>query len=195
MVKNNINKEGSHSEDADIIRSVAGGRLDAFRLVVERYMDMVARTSWRILCDRNAGDEVTRSVFMWIWKRSSSYDEILSVRAWIYRITCSFCYERLRRRRWLDILAMSPDVYDKSAPQALSEEDDYITKETWVVFCRASRELTAEQRVVYVLYELEGVSLHEAAAITGKHFDEAGRDLRTARNRVKRELEIYGKVR
>ena len=110
-------------------------------------------------------------------------------------MTCIFCYERLRRSRWLDFLAMRSDVYEASAPPVQSRKDDYIIKETWVIFCRASRELTAEQRVVYVLCELEGLSVHEAAVMAGRHFDEVGNDLRTARNRVRRELEIYGKVR
>ena len=195
MDMNDMNKEVNRCSDADLIRSVAGGRLDAFRAVMEKYLDMVARTSYRILCDRGAADEVTCSVFMSIWNDSASYDEIVDVKAWIYRMICDFCLGRLRRRGWLDIFAVRPDVYEKSAPRARLREDDYITKETWVIFCRASRELTAEQRIAYVLCELEGVSVHEAAVITRRHFDEIVSDRRTARNRVKRELEIYGKVR
>lgn len=190
-----MNKEVNRCSDADLIRSVAGGRMDMFRVIVEKYLDMVARTSYRILCDRGAADEVTCSVFMSIWNDSASYDEVIDVKSWIYRMTCDFCLGRLHRREWLDIFAMRPDVYEKSAPRARLQEDDYITKETWVVFCRASRELTAEQRIAYVLCELEGVSVHEAVVMTRRHFDEIVRDLRTARNRVKRELEIYGKVR
>lgn len=190
-----MNKDVNRYDDADLIRSVAGGRMDMFRVIVEKYLNMVARTSYRILCDRNAADEAARSVFVSIWNNSASYDEIMGVKAWIYRMTCDLCLERLHRRVWLDIFAVRPDVYEKSAPRAHVREDDYITKETWVIFCRASRELTAEQRIAYVLCELEGVSVHEAVVITRRHFGEIVRDLRTARNRVKRELEIYGKVR
>ena len=184
MDKDRVNRKGNCSGDAG-----------SFRLIVDRYLDMVARTSYRILCNRGAADEVTRSVFKWIWKKSAFYDEVLDVRALICRMTCTFCYERLRRRRWLDFLTMRSDVYETSAPPVHSQKDEYIIKETWVIFCRASRELTAEQRVVYVLCELEGVSVHEAAVMAGRDFDEARDDLRTARHRIRRELEIYGKVR
>lgn len=195
MDMNDMNKEVNRCSDADLIRSVAGGRMDMFRVIVGKYLDMVARTSYRILCDRGTADEVTCSVFMSIWNDSASYDEIMDVKSWIYRMTCDFCLVRLHRRVCLDMFAVRPDVYEKSAPRARLQEDDYITKETWVIFCRASRELTAEQRIAYVLCELEGVSVHEAVVMTRRHFDEIVRDLRTARNRVKRELEIYGKVR
>ena len=195
MITNDIHKEGRYSSDADIIRSIANGRLDAFNVIIDRYLDLVSRTSYLILCDRAASNEVTRSVFGWIWKKSSSYDEILSVEDWIYRITCSFCHVRLRRRRLLDYMAFQSDVYEKSAPEAFSQEEEYMTKEAWVIFCRASWELSSEQRIVYVLCELEGISVREAAVITGRYFEVTQNDLRTARNGVKRELEIYGKVR
>ena len=78
-----MNKEVNRCSDADLIRSVAGGRMDMFRVIVEKYLDMVARTSYRILCDRGAADEVTCSVFMSIWNDSASYDEVIDVKSWI----------------------------------------------------------------------------------------------------------------
>ena len=75
-----MNKEVNRCSDADLIRSVAGGRMDMFRVIVEKYLDMVARTSYRILCDRGAADEVTCSVFMSLWNDSASYDEVIDVK-------------------------------------------------------------------------------------------------------------------
>ena len=188
-MNNNI---GKYTSDAALMGAVAIGLQDALRTVIDRYMSMVSRTSYRILCDMDDSEEITQEVFIRIWRNASDFDGRYSLSIWIYRITCNLCYDRLLRRK---ILPISPSVYETSAPEAQSSEEDFITKETWEIFCRASSSLSMKQRAVFTLRDLEGLDTAEVEAITGLTPDQIKSNLHIARNKIIQELEKYGKVR
>ena len=183
------------SGDAYLMREVALGRSAALKIIMDRYMSMVSRTSYRILCDRSESEDVTQEVFIKVWRNAASYDERYSVLTWLYRITCNLCFDRLRRRRFMDLFSIRPSVYESSAPAAMSPEEDFITKETWAIFCRASQGLSPKQRTVFTLRDLEGLSTEKVASITGMTADQIKSNLHIARKKIRQELERYGKVR
>lgn len=183
------------SGDAALMTEVVLGRHEALRLIMDRYMSMVSRTSYRILCDRSDSEDVTQEVFIKVWRNAASYDARYSISTWIYRITVNLCYDRMRRRRIMGVFSIRPAVYETSAPTALSPEEDFITKETWAIFCRASQQLSPKQRTVFTLRDLEGLSTEETSSITGMTTDQIKSNLHFARKRIRQELERYGKVR
>ena len=183
------------ASDASLIREVVLGRREALKVIMDRYMTMVSRTAYRIMCDRPDSEDITREVFITVWRKASSYDGRYSVSTWLYRITCNLCLKRLRRRRILELFSIRPSVYESSAPSAKSPEEDFITKETWAIFCRASLELSPRQRAVFTLLDLEGLSVEEVISITGMTTDEVKDNLHIARKKIRQELERYGKVR
>ena len=183
------------ASDAFLMREVALGRRDALKVIMDRYMTMVSRTAYRIMCDRPDSEDITREVFIMVWRNASSYDGRYSVSTWLYGITCNFCLKRLRRRRIMELFSIRPSVYESSAPAAMSPEEDFITKETWAIFCRASLELSPRQRIVFTLLDLEGLSAEEVISITGMTTDEVKDNLHIARKKIRQELERYGKVR
>ena len=183
------------ASDEGLMEAVSQGRHDALNILLDRYMSVVSRTSYRILCDQADSDYVTQKVFLKLWSSLSGYDGRYTLMIWIYRITCSLCLERLHRRKFLDLLAISSSVYEMSAPQPLSPEEDFITKETWEIFCRVSRHLSPRQRMVFVLCDLEGLTIEESGTITGLGQEQVKEGLRTARKVLRTELERYGKVR
>lgn len=187
--------EGKYASEAALMDAVALGRQEALSIVLDRYMQMVSRTSYRILCDRGDSEDVTQEVFIKVWRNASGFDGRYSLSTWIYRITCNLCYDRLRRRRVLSLLSITPSVYETSAPVALSPEEDFITKETWEIFCRASRNLSPKQRTVFTLRDLEGLDTEEVKAVTGLTSDQIKSNLHIARKKIRQELEQYGKVR
>lgn len=187
--------DGHKPVDAVLMGDVALGRQSALKQLLDRYLDMVFRTSYRILCDLKDSEEVTQKVFLHIWKNASGYDCQYSVSTWIYRIVVRLCHERLRKRRITYLLSSGQVVYEASAPAALSPEEDFITKETWAIFCRASSELSPKHRTIFVLKELEGLPTEDIALITGMSSGQIKSHLDLARKRIIEELEIYGKVR
>lgn len=183
------------ASDASLVREVVLGRREALKVVMDRYMTMVSRTAYRIMCDRPDSEDITREVFIIVWRNASSYDGRYSVSTWLYGITCNLCLKRLRRRRIMELFSIRPSVYESSAPAAMSPEEDFITKETWAIFCRASQKLSPRQRVVFTLLDLEGLSAEEVISITGMTTDEVKDNLHIARKKIRQELERYGKVR
>jgi len=184
-----------HYTDGELMRDMALGRKEAMKLILDRYMAMVSRSAYRILCDREDCEYVTREIFKIIWDNASSYDGRYPISIWICRIVCRVCLARLRRRRILDVLSIRPSVYEPSDPSALSSDEEYIEKETWAVFCRASHGFSTKQRIIYAFKELEGFSVFDVASITGMKTDQIRADLYVARKKVKQELERYGNVR
>lgn len=190
-----IHSDMGFENEVALMDAVSQGRKEALDVLLDRYMVMVSRTSFRILCDQEDSDAVTREVFMKIWMRSSGFDGRYSLSILVYRMTCRQCRKRLRRRWILDLLNLSPSIYETSSPQMLFPEDDYITKEAWEIFCRASRNLSPRQRTIYALRELELLKEDEVEAVTGMSPGRMKEHLEAARENVIRELQVYGKVR
>ncbi len=176
------------------MRGVSLGDPAAFETLMDRYLPMVSRVSYRILCDIPESEAVTKEVFLRVWRSAGEYDFRHGVSVWISRIIYNLCYIHLRRIRFLDLLFIHQAVYETSAPQPLSPEEDFITKETWEIYCRAARFLTARQRAVFVFRELEELSTEDVAAIMRMRSDRVRYNLVAARERIRQELAEYGKV-
>ena len=67
-------KGEKYTSDAALMGAVAVGRQDALSVVLDRYMPMVSRVSYRILCDRCDSEDVTQEVFIKVWRNSSGFD-------------------------------------------------------------------------------------------------------------------------
>lgn len=174
---------------------IKGMRDEAFCELVSSYMPAVSRISYRILCDRPDSESVSCDVFMKVWRNPSGYDDVLRMDLWIYRIVCRMCIGRLRWRGFQEILSIRRPVYELSSPEALTPEEDYITRESWDIYCRASRNLSPRQRAVYVLMELEGLSVDEASYVLGMTAGRVEEFHAEAVARIKEELGFYGEVR
>ncbi len=181
-------------DDSALMKSTALGSPEAMEILMDRYLPMVSRISYRILCDIPESEAVTEEVFMKVWRSAGEYDFRRGVSVWICRIIYNLCYIHLRRLRFLDLLSIRPSVYETSAPQPLSPEEDFNTKKTWEIYCRATRYLTARQRAVFVFRELEELSTAEVSSIMAMRSDHIRDNLLTAREKIKIELAKYGEV-
>ncbi len=184
----------SSSSDATLIKEISLGSSEAMDILMERYLPLVSRIAYRILCDIPESESVTKEVFLKVWRSAGEYDFRQGVSVWISRIICNLCYIHLRRISFLGLLSIRPSVYETSAPHPLTPEEDFITKETWGIYCRATRFMTPRQRMVFVFRDLEGFSIADVSDIMHMRSDRVRRNLLIARDKVKLELAKYGKV-
>ena len=149
-----------------LMQAVVEGKENAFHIILDTYVDLVVRTSFRILCDSKDSKNVAMEVFDRIWRKAERYDRSRPLTEWILVLTCKLCRRRDVINRLFRIMDVSPELYNTSPP-SLPWEEDYITKQAWEIYCRTSRKLSLRDRVVYTLCELEGLSISQVHYITG----------------------------
>lgn len=178
--------------DIALIKDVSYGNMEAFDELMNRYLDLVSRTSFRILCDRKDSEYVTARVFVSLWCDVLDYDDRFTVAEWLLRKTCINARLRIMRRRILRIFGVINDVFVNVSPVA-SDEDDYVTKQAWELHCRAVSHMTPLQAAVYALCVLEDMSVEEVAFITGLTRFRIGLASERAEDKVRNRLKDYDK--
>ncbi len=180
--------------DESLMKGIALGSPDAMAVLMDRYLPMVSRISYRILCDIKESEEVTRDVFIDVWKTAELYDFRTSVSLWICRMVYRLCRLHLLKLRILDLISGHSSVYETSAPAPVSPEEDYNTKETWGIYCRAARFLSTKEIAAFVFIELEEMPVSDVSRIMGMNSSSVRENLLVARGKIKEELKKYGKV-
>lgn len=174
-----------------LIKEVSEGNRSAFLTLMDVCLPLVSRTSYRIMCDRGDSEYITERVMLTLWREPMSFAD--DIRYELLRRTCHSCRIRLFRRRVLQLFSIDPDVYVASSPRVHSY-DEYVARQAWQVFCRASSAFTDLQRVIYTLCELEQLPVGYVSVLTGNRPVLIERLLKSSRAVVEEELEHYGRI-
>ena len=167
--------------------SIGCGDMRAMKHLMDRYLDVVFRTSFRILCDKKDSEAVTQEVFLHAWNDSESFDGSLPLEAWLLHHTCKYARLRIVRRRIMFIFGERPDLYVTTAPKTPAY-DDYVTKQAWELYCRISVELSITHRILFALCVLDGISEKDASMITGISRRRISGLITSAETKFKKEL-------
>lgn len=172
--------------------SIGCGDMRAMKHLLDKYLDLVSRTSFRILCDRKDSEAVTCDVFIHAWNYSEKFDGTMALELWLLRLTSRYSRLRVIRRHLMYIFGQRPDLFVTTAPKA-ADYDDYVTKQAWELFCRASARLSVRQRTVFTLSVLEEIPEDDITVITNISKRRLPGFLSGAESRIKKELKRYGK--
>jgi DNA-directed RNA polymerase specialized sigma24 family protein len=182
----------NRSSEKALMHSVGCGDVRAMKHLMDEYLDLVSKTSFRILCDRKDSEAVTTDVFVHAWNYSERFDGSMPLRIWLLRLASRYSRLRVVRRRLMYLFGQRPDLFVTTAPKA-AEYDDYVTKQAWELYCRASLRLSIRQRILFTLCVLEELSDDEASRITDIPRRVINGLLTTAEYRIRKELRRYGK--
>lgn len=179
-------------QDMPLLKQMHRGSEKAFEALMEKYLPLISRTSFRILCDRSDSEAVTEKVFVQLWHDVMSYDDRFTLAEWLLRRACVYSRLRISRRRLLYFTGVRPDLFALSKPK-VEHVDDYLTTMAWEVFCRASSKMTPVQRIVFSLAVLEQLPDYKVAEITGLFKYRVNIALHRAQQKIYAELKRFGK--
>jgi RNA polymerase sigma-70 factor (ECF subfamily) len=154
--------EAQRLGDAELLRGVASGDLEALGHLYDRY----ARDVWRAVCrSLHEGadvDDVVHAVFLALPRIAESYDGRSSCRSWLCGIAVRFAL-RHRRGRGRFLRVIGAFVQTVSEPWSRHPEREAASHEDLSRLQQALDRLSDKKRAVFVLVELEGLSAEEAA--------------------------------
>ena len=148
-------------EDEQAIGRVLSGDRDAFRSLVEMHQSAVSATIRALLSQCSEWEDIAQEVFLAAYRHLATFDGAkASFRTWLLAIARNQCRNVRQSRIPTQDVAM-PDLVDGRSPEALACEAEWFER-----LDEALAGLPEEQRLVFVLVELQGLSYQEAADIS-----------------------------
>jgi RNA polymerase sigma-70 factor (ECF subfamily) len=158
-------------DDQALIAGARAGNPDAFNVLVRAYQDAAYNVAYRVLGQPEAAADATQDAFLAAYRALPAFRGG-SFKAWLLRIVTNACYDQLRLKKRrpqtaLDDLSEDPDyspalmAHDEGPAEAALRHDLAQTLEV------AISKLPADQRVVVILSDVEGLSYEEIATATG----------------------------
>jgi RNA polymerase sigma-70 factor (ECF subfamily) len=162
-----------NSEEAALVRRVQARDEMAFREIVERYQAKVFSIIYGILRNHNDAEDIAQQVFSKIYFSIRNFDFRSSLLTWIYKITVNECYDYLRKKR-VRKLVYESDFSEDDAHRMESSDpavDPAVPVDRTLVqrdlVSKLLEKVSAEDRSLILLKEVEGHSVEELAAMTG----------------------------
>ncbi len=144
--------------DGEIVRAVLAGDRERYAELVDRYRDRYARYAARMLGSADAGEDAVQDAFVRAYDQLAQCHEPDKFVGWFFLILRNRCFAERRRSRGYAPLEAA------AALAAVEQSDNGAeTAERRRALQLALLELTAEQREVFVLKHVEGLSYGEIA--------------------------------
>jgi len=145
--------------DRALVERARHGDREAFAVLVHQVSDSLYAVAYRILRDTGLAEDALQNALVLAWRRLPKLREPDRFEAWIHRILVHACYDESQRTRsWrASVTALPIDLpggFDGSSTVADRDELE-----------RAFRQLSIEQRSVFVLHHYLGLPLVEIAEL------------------------------
>jgi len=189
------------SQEAALIRRVQAGDEMAFREIVERYQSKIFSIIYGILRNHNDAEDIAQQVFTKVYFSVGNFDFRSSLLTWVYKITVNECYDYLRKKRVRKLVYESD--FSQEDTQRMEASEPAVDKGPAVDDRLANRELalkllskvSAEDRSLILLKEVEGHSVEELAGMTGLNENTIKVKLFRTRQKLLKAAQRLGKVR
>lgn len=177
--------------ERDIIIRCQQGDKQAFRWVVQTYQQMIFSLALKMLCDEEEAKDMVQETFLRVWQNIRDFDLKRTFTTWLYTIASRLCLDWLKRKSRIvplpeDELVLRNYVADNDSQRTLENSE-------WISIVRLmADELSAKQKLVFTLCQLEGLLSSEVEQITGLDARQVKSNLFVARQTIRKRLTELG---
>lgn len=191
--------ESEHSRgEPALVAAAQKGDLAARERIVLDYQKMVYNLALRLTRDRDEAAVVLQETFLKVFRALPRFRSRSRLKTWIYRIATNEALSRIRRARGrsfveLDDLDADPELDLSFAARSLQQNphDLLENRELRDRLDAAMDDLPPRHRTAFVLVDIEGLPLREAAAYAGVTLPAMKTDLHRARLFLRNRLASY----
>jgi RNA polymerase sigma-70 factor (ECF subfamily) len=180
--------------DTVLVARAKGGELEAFEILITRYERPIYSLARRILANDHDAEDVTQTTFLNLLEHLNGFREEASFSTWIHRIATFAALKILRKRRGLPTVSLDAPLDNRDGDEAIPHPEfiadwehtpDALAgrNETRRAIEDALTRLDDKHRVVFLLRDVQGFSVHETAEALG--ITEANVKVRLLRARLR----------
>jgi len=186
------------STDTELAGRLRQGDAAAFRILMQRHNQRLFRMARSILRDSADAEDAVQDAYVLAFTRIDQFRQAASLGTWLSRIVLNEAFRRLRQRKDMSGLDGHDDISGKApiaqvipfpgAQGQTTPEEDAARAEIRRVLEHAIDTLPDMFRVVFVLREIEQMSVEETAACLTIQTDTVKTRLHRARRLLGRSL-------
>lgn len=152
--------------DAKLIKNFLNGDVQAFNRLVNRWQQRIHRFAYRYFASHDDAKEITQKTFIKAYNKLDTLEDTEKFSAWIYRIANNLCLDETRRAGRRRSAPMEALPNQPIADSLSSNPDRVIQQENLESILQlALKQIPAEQRIVIIMKEYEGLKFREIAEI------------------------------
>ncbi len=166
----------SELPDVELVRLAKTGELLAFEELVNRYERKVYTLAWRVVRHQQDAEDITQQTFLSALEHLGDFREEAAFSTWLLRIATFGALKILRKKRGLAFVSLEENLEPASEsippPEFIADwrespETLVGQKETGRIIDEALGRLDEKHRLVFLLRDVEGLSIRETSAALG----------------------------
>ncbi len=157
----------SEPDDETLVGAVLAGNAAMFTTLVVRHTQRLYGLALRLLGNSEEAEDATQEAFIHAYTHLVSFHGSASFATWLYRILLNVCRDQLRRRqvRQRTIELARVDQLWADERYTVDPERVVLALENRRLIEQALHQLPATYRATLLLHEVDGLTLHEIAAM------------------------------
>ena len=186
------------SDDLDLVHASKNGDVSAFDQLVGRYDRKLLRIAQNITHNREDSQDAVQEAFLKAFQHLGQFREDSQFSTWLIRITMNQSLMKLRKQRAIREVSFDEDFQADGdmlplevADWAPNPEELYTTSELRDILTKTLRELRPILRAVFVLRDIEGLSIVQTAEVLDLSHTAVKARLRRARLQLRGRLNKY----
>ncbi len=182
-----------YSEELNLIESAQRGDTLAFRKLVEMHQRFAYSVAFRFTGNAPDAEDITQEVFIKLWKNLGKYKQGIKLTTWLYQIITNQCLDYLKsaskRQQMKNVeIKLGKQIIDES-----NHEQQINDRELLQVVTTLAKQLTPKQQTVFILRDLEGLSVEEVCEVLNMSSGKMKSNLYYARQKIRQDLTQYYK--
>ena len=179
----------------ELIQGLRNGDEAAFKYLVDTYKDRVFNTAIGIVQNAEDAEDVAQEVFIQVFRSVQNFKAESKLSTWIYRITTTRALDLLRSRKSKKRFGIIQRLFGEGNEPEMEIPDfnhpgvALDRKENAARLFKAIGQLPENQKIVFTLHKLEGLSYQEVSEVMGTSVAAVESLLHRAKQNLKKILE------
>jgi len=181
------------------VEALRAGDREEFSRLVDTYSGPIYRLALKMLGIPTDAEDVLQNTFLKAFQHLKEFEGRSSLSTWLYRIASTEALMLLRKHRpEITLSDAAPEDDDNSdySPSQFTDwcclpEDEFLSSESQAALDRAVQHLPETQRIVFVLRDIEGLSIQETSQALNLSETAVKTRLLRARLRLRECLSTY----
>ena len=173
-----------------LIEDAQKGDVTAFEEIVRYHQSYAYAIAFRFFCDEDDAEDVVQESFIRIWNHLKNFDPKMKFTTWMYKIVVNLCYDKAKsNKRRMSVFARLNDNSSKDDYiESTNLERDLTNKETAALIKRIADGLSEKQRMIFLLRDIQDLTIEEVAVITGMSDAAIKTNLFFARKNIRKKI-------